>query len=1274
MAFPEDPLGAQVEFQIDGVWTDVTQYSMKRDVLTHTRGRTGEGQAVDPASCSLTLRSPGGLFSNRNPRSPYFGKLPRNTPMRVSLQAGAPALAVPGGISDFASTPDVAALDITGDIDIRFEASLLDWVTSATGFTGTTELIGKYTFAGGGKSWVLGTRGQAMYLEWSADGTASLSATSTASIPVAPSGRMALRVTVDVDNGAAGRTITFYTASSMAGPWVQLGTPVVQSGTTSFFNSATAVRIGDASDVGFKRPSGRVHKTEIRSGIGGTVVANPDFTAQTVGATSFVDGAGRTWTLSGGTTISNKRTRFSGEYSDWPPRWGKNGALITVEGAGAGILRRLNQGEKLLQSTLRRRIPSESTILAYWPMEDDQAATQAYSPIPGVAPMKLKSFDFAADDSLGGSSALPVVQPGATLSATVPPPASGTGPWHVELVNYIPVAPVANTVLYEITCSGTGNRYRVRVATNQVQLQVVDADDTQLLLTSTTAGTEPNFFASWNRVRVFARQNGSNVDVDLAWLNTANGVGYVQTGSFAGTVGRVTGIRSSFGTGLEGTAIGHVGVFQASNTAIYNGADDGYTGELAAARLLRLSTEESLPIAVTGDTSETAAMGPQRPATLLEQLGQCEGADGGILVEDRERLGLRYRGRTSLYSQDPVLTLSYLSKAMGTLEPIDDDSTVRNDRTVERLGGSSARAELTEGSLSVQAPPNGVGRYDDAVTLNLHTDDQTEPMAYWLLHQGTWDEARYPTVTVRLHRAPELIATVLDIIEGDLIRITDLPEWLPPGPIDLLVQGYTERIGIRTWEIDFVCAPAGPYAVAALSDPALAWVDTDGSELATAATDTATTIDVLTTEGPVWLPAPAETPFDLMVGGEEMRVAAGGRTLNANPFFDTDIAGWSGQSAGISWSQTDGRVHPQAEGSIQIVPDGVSASGGAAGTMTAVGSIQPGATYVVSLWAYSAGGWSDLRPAVDWSTSAGAFISSSLGSAFVVPAGTWTFLQQTVTAPATASRATMRARHGGTPSAANTWFAWAVRLTQPKASWLHDTFSRTVASDWGTSDAGLAWARVGGGPATDYAVGSGYGSHVLSTLDTSRRTSVVAPHPDFDIYCDITTSALATGTESLYGGVTARMQDASNMYLSRVQFTTSNTVVLSLRKVIADVQTELGTYTLPGVTHVAGTFVRVRFQGMGTALKAKAWLASAVEPSLWAVEATDSAITAAHQYGTRSIRPTGNTNAGTVEVRYDNFEVVNPQIFAVDRSRRGVVKAQVAAEDVRLAYPARVAL
>lgn len=903
MAFPEDPLGTRVEFQIGGVWTDVTQHAQLGDIITHKRGRSGEGQAVDPASCSLTLRSPGGLYSWRNPRSPYFGKLGPNTPMRVSLLGGDRYLWLSDTAGGGASTPDVSALDIVGDIDIRLDATLDRW----PGDTNLRELASKYGVTGNQRSWGLfiWTDGH-LVVRWTTDGSTIQQYLSTAAISVPRSGRLAVRVTLDVDNGSGGNTLTFYTAPNMAGPWTQLGAPVVNSGVTSVFSSTAPVIVGDTGELGFERPVGRVHAFELRSGIDGTVVASPNFSLPAAGAASFVDAAGRTWTPSGGAEITNRQIRFSGEYSDWPARWSSGGHLILVEGEGAGILRRLNQGKKLLQSTLRRRIPSDSTLIAYWPMEDDSEATQAYSPVPGVAPMRLTNFDMASNDSLGGSSALPVVQPGATLAANVPPPASGTGPWHFELVNFIPAAPVAQAVLYEIVCSGTGNRYRVKVQTNNVQLQVLDADDNQLLLTSTGAGDSPSFFGNWNRVRVFARQNGANVNVDLGWLNAAaSSGGHFQTGSFAGTVGRVTSIRSSFGAGLDGTAIGHVGVFQANNTAVFNEAENGFDGETAAARLARLATEESLSLVISGEPSETALMGPQRPATLLEQLEQCEQVDGGILIEDRPRLGLHYRTRTSQYNQTPALTLSYGSKGLGALEPIDDDSNLRNDVTVERIGGSSGRAELTSGRLSVLDPPDGVGRYDDSVTLNVHTDDQTEPMAHWLMHLGTVDEARYPVVTVRLHKAPSLIPTVLDMIEGDLIRITDLPDFLPPGPVDLIVQGLTERIGVRTWEIDFVCAPGSPWRVGIVDDPVLGRVDTDGSQLATAVDADDAILSVTVTDGPPWTTNPAEYPFDIRAGGEVMTVQRCTAAVQ-DTFTRTLTTGWGTADSGHAWTTTGG--------------------------------------------------------------------------------------------------------------------------------------------------------------------------------------------------------------------------------------------------------------------------------------------------------------------------------------------------------------------------------
>ncbi|MFC8432261.1 carbohydrate binding domain-containing protein [Streptomyces sp. NPDC057253] len=1253
------------ELQIGGVWVDATGNMLKRQALTHTRGRQDQGDRVDPSTCRPMLNNTNGQFSYDNPMSPYYGSFGRNTPFRLSLRAGSPALEIPENGGD-ASTPDTAVLDVTGDIDVRVDLTLLNWLAPDANTLGVFDLFGKYS--SGGRSWLLGTVDSLLFFRWSQDGTNVLQANSTVPLPIPAGGRLAIRATLDVDNGASGRTITFFTAPTLAGPWTQLGAPVVQAGTTSIANTSTRVAVGDASDFTFTDAVGRIHKAEIRNGIGGTVVANPDFTIQAEGATSFVDGAGRTWTVAGAASITNRRTRLSHELAAQPVRWHPSGKHVWVEAQTAGILRRLRRASTPLDSTLRRRIPSGSP-LAYWPMEDGSAGTQFYSPIRGVRPLRMKGMSPASDDSLAGSSALASVRSLATMFGTVPAPAVAATSWHCEFIFRTDAPSALRTVLY-FSSTGTVQSWRLMLDSGGAQIFGYDGDG-NTVTSQITNLLGIGVFGAWTRWQLYATQSGGTVNYTIRWV-PIGGVGGQVTGSYSGTVGRITGVQSpdtGWASELDGLLLGHISVFTTANTTIYNNADLGFAGETAGTRMQRLATEESLPVTVCGVVSEQEEVGPQRPDAILSLLEEAADADGGILYEDREQPKLRYRDRAGMYNQTPALVLDYTAPGLAPpLEPTGDDDATKNDVTVTRANGSSARAFLEAGAMSVQAPPNGVGPYPASVTLNLASDDQAEPIANWLMWLGTYEGRRYPQVRVMVHKAPAAVVDqILAVDVGDKMVITNPPPWLAPGDVELIVQGYEETFDEHSWDIVFNCTPGRPWTVAEVADIPLAWVDTDGSELASAATSTQTTLDVLSTASVPWNTASSETPYDWQVGGEEVRVAAGGKLVNANPFFDTNITSWSAQNGSISRSTAV--LHPQAAGSIFITPNGSSSEGGAICALTPVGSIIPGASYVVSMWAYSPGGWSNLQPAVDWATSAGTYISTGFSAGFAVPAGRWTYLEQTFVAPATASRANVRARHAGTPGAGQTWFAWAVRITQAKAGWLHDAFGRTLTDSWGNAESGQAWTNTG--TAADFDVTSGYGSHTLPATSSPRTSTVAVVHPDWDVYCDITTSALATGA-SLYGSVVTRWTSDANLYMAQLDFNTSNGVVLTIRKRVASSETVLGTYTT-GLTHVAGTFVRVRFQGTGTTLRAKAWLASALEPPAWHLQVTDSSLTAAGSIGMRSVSVAGNTNTNP-QLRYDNLNLINPQALSVDRSRNGIVKAQVAGEDVRLAHPAIVAL
>jgi hypothetical protein len=290
MAFPQTPLPIAVDLSLDGTtWTDVTTDVRAEQRVQITRGRSNWAQSVDPGRCTFTLDNSTGKYSPRNPAGPYYGQIGRNTPVRVSVLTGSVALDLPGAAGDAATTPDVAALDITGDIDIRIDATLPNWVPAEYPSSGQsdydrTELIAKR--AAGQISWGLHTRAGRPYFEWSTNGLVVGSAWSAYGPPLGPSGRIALRVTLDVDNGAGGCTINFYTAPTMAGPWTLLDSGT-GSGTTSIFNGTAPLKIGDCTESTLWEPAlGRVHKAEVRNGIDGALVASPDFTAQTSGTTS----------------------------------------------------------------------------------------------------------------------------------------------------------------------------------------------------------------------------------------------------------------------------------------------------------------------------------------------------------------------------------------------------------------------------------------------------------------------------------------------------------------------------------------------------------------------------------------------------------------------------------------------------------------------------------------------------------------------------------------------------------------------------------------------------------------------------------------------------------------------------------------------------------------------------------------------------------------------------------------------------------------------------
>src|SRR5690606_3245248 len=148
------PLDIRTELQLGGVWSDISSDVYLRDAMRATLGIPDQARTADPSTLSLTVNNKGGKYTPRNAMSPLYGKIGRNTPIRVSLPSDDDAyLQIDGLAADCAATPDAAALDIAGDIAVRWERSP-NWRGNHANI-----LMGKWDAESGDRSWIVAQQG-----------------------------------------------------------------------------------------------------------------------------------------------------------------------------------------------------------------------------------------------------------------------------------------------------------------------------------------------------------------------------------------------------------------------------------------------------------------------------------------------------------------------------------------------------------------------------------------------------------------------------------------------------------------------------------------------------------------------------------------------------------------------------------------------------------------------------------------------------------------------------------------------------------------------------------------------------------------------------------------------------------------------------------------------------------------------------------------------------------------------------------------------------------
>jgi len=876
--FPAVPRVSKVDLFVNGGWVDVTPDVYNRDGITISRGRRDEQSSPEPSRCLLTLNNRSGNYSPRNPVGAYFGSLGRNTPLRVAVQTGS----------------DTFARTVANG-----------WGTADTGHVYTTSGLG-------------GTVAASDFAVSGGFGTQS--------VPVAAAHRIAYLPAASYRNIDVGVTVSLPFTSVTGGPVEPANVVLRGQSTTDYYMARVSVATSGAITLGIVHYDGTVVAAAVATGLthssaqalrvrfhseGQTLrakiwaVASPEPFGWLVTGRLSTDPLTGWVGIRSGVATGNTNTkpivfsyddltirvpRFFGEVSNWPQRWDITGTDVYVQVEASGLRRRLGQGTGPLLSTLRRAYTNElaSDVVAYWPCEDGTTTTTIASGLPGAPDMSLSGkTTFASDTSLAGSAPLPVMDVGSwrggVANYTV------TGQTALRFYIHTPSTPLTDgTPLFWLVTTGTAAIWIIGTSTLTPPGSIlINAGDSSGFGIMSAGPFAFGLIDTHTLLGLDLTQNGANVDWAIESLDVGQTSGKFASGTLTGrTVGQVVTFVADPLQICKGVTMGHIAIRKAV-TQIYDTApalnartgDPLVSGETTGARIVRLCAQQGITVSGDGDRTTTAAAGAQRPESLLTLLDEAADADLGTLYEPRGDFGLAFRTRTSLYSQDPTLSLDYTAGQVAPpLEPVDDDQLTRNDVTAIRRDGSSAEAQLLTGRMSVTDPSaGGAGRYSTQETFVVAFDDQLPDLAFWRMTMGTPDEPRYPTIKVNL-ASPQVVAAGLEaaaltVDVDDRITITNPKTGQTPDTISQIVRGYSETIRAFEHTISFNCAPESPYALLQLDTVGKRKIDSDTSTLTSGVTSSATSLSV-TSVGQTWTRAAGDMPIPIRVAGEVMNVTA----------------------------------------------------------------------------------------------------------------------------------------------------------------------------------------------------------------------------------------------------------------------------------------------------------------------------------------------------------------------------------------------------------------
>lgn len=501
----------------------------------------------------------------------------------------------------------------------------------------------------------------------------------------------------------------------------------------------------------------------------------------------------------------------------WPNGLDDN---CNVEIVASGFYRWLDQGQEVSVSASTQTIVAAGALSA-WPLNEADGARTGWNAVPHGRPMvpTTSGVRFGRIPGPDGITLYPSVAVSGRLYGTVAT-TTVTDRWSVELIALAESSATDTlTIATWRTTSTSVSSWRIQWAgagTDTTTLQWISPSGTAT--TVITASGDP--LGDWHRVAVYCVEAGGNILSSLYIDGVLAGSGSVTSA----TTGRITTIYAGDwdGPGRGLVSVGDVSVWAGQIDALTSyTSQDGFAGEMAHERWLRLLTEANIPARTSASLS--VRMGPQTTGSLVDALGDAEDTDGAIVYDEPDR-GLVFVATSEMYNLPAALTLS-ARDGLHLQLPFDatyDDSRAATDVTITREDGGS-RTKVVDSRR----------RYKDSGTLSLYTDELAAAVASWRAYHGAQEVLRYESVTWDAAKVldgagvPVLLDDTLALRPGQRIVLTDLPRPHPAEDVSLLLQGWTETHDLEQFAFAAKVGPARLFEVATIgSDDPGDWDDT----------------------------------------------------------------------------------------------------------------------------------------------------------------------------------------------------------------------------------------------------------------------------------------------------------------------------------------------------------------------------------------------------------------------------------------------------------------